>query len=327
MTSFRKDSEEVVTFMVLFARLKTFVDDDPTDLVSDAIRDQSIRDLCAKLDWAHYVLKESELKYPELLSAPVDPDFIVAWRDFEKRYADAVGWISGSMVLSSLGLADDPEDVVAELAGERPSRLTEAEIWRSYDVSALSVLEKMKNLIDFVVSEVEADVWEDRDDQLQELTDGLAAWRHLTDAVGLDLQGILRRRAMVPFVLVPRKISNKQGSKERTSLMRNLKEAQDAFLFGSLGACVAMLRATLEVTLKEHYKCLGKDLSERINLARNLPPGASQRKLHEIRELANSLLHDPQGWKDDPVQADVQMKETHVAGLLVTVRALIEGVK
>jgi hypothetical protein len=328
MTALGKDSIEVIKFMALFARLKTFVDDDPTDLVSDAIRDESVRDLCEKLGSVAGILRLAEGEHPEFFSSPVDPGFIATWRDYERRYSDAVEWISCCVLLRSLGIIDDDGGVVADLSGDRLPRPTMEEAWQSCDSSAVYTLEKVKDVLVFMANEVESDVWDDREDQLQELEGGLAAWKHLIGAVGLDLQGILRRRGMVPFVLVPRKIGNQQGSSERTALMLNLQEAQNAFVNGTLTASVVLLRATVEVVLKEHHKAMGKDLTEMIDSMRNrLPSGVTVRELHELRSLANRLLHAQRRDADDRLDHGVRDHELKVVKLLVMVRALVEAVK
>jgi len=139
---------------------------------------------------------------------------------------------------------------------------------------------------------------------------------------------MLRRRALVPFVLVPRKVANQDGSEMRSALLQNLKEAQDAFVHGTPVACVVLLRATVEVALKEHYRSFGTTLKERIESVRGkLPLGATVRELHELRELANALLHDPSTRLRTGVGPSDAETETNVVAMLVVVRGLIEGIK
>jgi len=64
-----------------------------------------------------------------------------------------------------------------------------------------------------------------------EIQDGIAAWERLKQDTGFDLQGVFRRRALVPFVLVPRKVAAKHGSAETLSMLNNLRQAHDAFVF------------------------------------------------------------------------------------------------
>jgi hypothetical protein len=323
-----KDSATVVSFMARFARLKTFVDDDPTDLVSDAIRDESVRDLCAALAWDSFFLEIAERNDRELFSIGVDPSFIAAWRDYQKRYDGPVGWVSGCVLFSTFG--GDEEDLVAQLASGRPRPPTVLERWANANAEAAEAVGKIAKAVTFAKDQIEEeDRWDDdQEDWVQDITDGVRAWSLLEHQTGIDLRGMLRRRALVPFVLIPRKIANQQGSKDRTALLRNLKEAQDAYVRGTLVASVVLLRATVEVALKEHYKTFGDDLKKRIESARGkLPFGVTVRELHELRELANDFLHEPSLLGNGGLGAEGAENEIRVAALLVTVRALIEGVK
>jgi hypothetical protein len=323
-----KDSAAVVQFMARFARLKTYVDDDPTDLVSDAIRDESVRDLCADLAWDAITLELSERDDPELFSIGVDPAFIAAWRDYQKRYHGPVGWVSSCVLFSTFG--GDDEDLATQMASDRPRPLTAHDRWANADAEAAEGVSKIAGAVAFAKDQIEEeDRWDDdQEDWVQDITDGVRAWSLLEHQTGIDLRGMFRRRALVPFVLIPRKIANQQGSKDRTALLRNLKEAQDAYVRGTLVASVVLLRATVEVVLKEHYKTFGDDLKKRIKSARGkLPFGVTVRELDELRELANDFLHEPFSRGNGGLGAEGAETEIRVAALLVTVRALIEGVK
>ena len=327
MTRSGTDSDDVIRFMTQFARLKSWVDDDPMDLVSDAIRDESIRDICVSLNWDAYVLRQAEQRHPELFTAPVNPDFIALWRDYEKRYERVVNWVSSSVLFSDLGLGDG--DVIAELSAERPASDTPDLIWQRADHDAAEAIEKMGIAMIFAENQIRVeDVWDEQPDVVEDVEAGIEGWNSLSANIGLDLRGILRRRALVPFVLVPRKIANQQGSTHRTALLQNLKEAQESFINGTLSACVALLRATVEVVLTEHFRLFGNDLKAKINSARGkLPLGVTVRELHELRELANRLLHSPQRDYDDILKGGDQLSEIRIVSLLITVRSLVEGVK
>lgn len=315
--------------MTLFARLKTFVDDDPTDLVNDAICDESVRDLCADLYWDVFFLELAERDRPELFANPVDPAFIAAWRDYQKRYEAYVGWISSCVLLSGIG-AEEEDDLSVQLGRDRPVRPTPEDRWKSADDSAAEVSGRIDLALDFAKDQIgQDDRWTtDQQGWVDEISEGIDVWSSLRNQMGIDIHGILRRRAMVPFVLVPRKVANQQGSEQRTALLRNLKEAQDAFVRGTMVSCVVLLRATVEVALKVHYRSFGTDLNERINSLRGkLPFGVTVRELHELRELANSLLHDPSAASPTYLSPTDSVTEIKVVEMLLVVRALIEGIK
>ena len=208
---------------------------------------------------------------------------------------------------------------------------TREERWSQCDAAAATAVEDMQTAIDFAGNQIgQEDRWdEDQQGWVGEIDTGIGHWNALTTRIGLDFRGILRRRDLVPFVLVPRKIANQQGSKERTALLRNLKEAQDAFVRGTLLASVVLLRATLEVVLKEHFKPFKKgtleDVIKSINVP--LPSGVRVEHLHALRLEANKLLHEGSAVMPAMAHTTDQAKEISVAGFLVTVRALIEAVK
>jgi hypothetical protein len=116
------------------------------------------------------------------------------------------------------------------IATKNPSA---AENWRSADDEA----EEQAKGIDAVLSRARTEVQDellDDEEFLQVLDEGLSAWDRLVDNHGLDLQGIFRRRALIPFVLVPRKIAAKHGSAKTLSMLKNLQQAHDAFVFGAV---------------------------------------------------------------------------------------------
>jgi hypothetical protein len=97
------------------------------------------------------------------------------------------------------------------------------------------------------------------------IEDAMAAWQRLKHDAGFDLQGVFRRRELVPFVLVPRHVAAKHGSAQALSMLKNLQQAHDAFIFGASLAALALMRSILEAVLRDHYGAEGEDLSERIN--------------------------------------------------------------
>jgi hypothetical protein len=54
---------------------------------------------------------------------------------------------------------------------------------------------------------------------------GSAFWETLKARSGLDLRGILRRRALIPFTLFPRHVSARLANTDLPSIYRNLRQA------------------------------------------------------------------------------------------------------
>ncbi len=310
-----KDSPEVVEFMTLFARLKLFSDDAPEDLADQAASDSSVRDLCTQLSFAAHFLKMNERRARLLFAAPVDPAFLAAWRDYEERYESIVSgiWLS---------------DLLPELASTEPSRVPKSDLqWDIADDEANEQKSGIESAIYWARCEVANEVLDD-ESFLRELDEGVAAWDRLIADHGLDLRGVFRRRALVPFVLVPRQVAAKQGSTEKLSMLKNLQQAHDAFVFGATYAALALMRSITESVLRDHYRAEGKDLNERIRNARGrLPPGANEGALHRLRRLANAILHLDRAKDEGLPKMDEVRLEKEIVSLLFVLRALIEGAK
>lgn len=173
----------------------------------------------------------------------------------------------------------------------------------------------------------QGDRWEaSQEEFIQRVQDGAAAWGRLKQETGFDLRGVFRRRALVPFVLVPRKVFMKHKSAEK--MRRNLKQAHDAFIFGTPYAALALMRSVMEAVLRDHYGADGGDLSELIRDANDhLPRQANQAALHRLRKLANASLHLGPERDEGLASVDEVRLEKDILGLLFVLRALIEGVK
>ena len=318
MSNIGKDSPEVVKFMALFARLKDWCDEAPEELSDFAKTDTSIKDLCTQLSSAAHILRTNERRHQALFAEPVDPAFLAAWRDYEERYES---------VLSGIWLAD-----LSQLLGlDEPSRSPKAvSAWVSADNEADEQAHGIEEAIEFAhfnaVDELRWD--ESQEDFIQRIINGVDAWDGLKQNTGFDLRGVFRRRALVPFVLVPRKVAAKHGSAESLSMLKNLKQAHDAFVYGATYGALALMRSIMEAVLRDHYGAQGKDLSERIHSVRgHLPDNASDAALHRLRKLANAILHlDPE--KDEGLPSmDDERLEKEIVTLLFVLRALIEGAK
>ena len=311
-----KDSAEVVRFMTLFARLKQWCDDAPDELAAFAQTDTSVNDLCISLSFAASFLKMNEKRHRALFAAPVDPAFLVAWRDYEDRYEAVLAgiWIS---------------DFMPELETDQSSQGSKADFqWDIADAEAADQSSGIEEAIEFAQLNADQD-WRDfPEGYVERVQDGVAAWERLQRDTGFDLRGVFRRRELIPFVLVPRQVAARQGSAEKLSLLKNLEQAHDAFVFGASYAALALMRSIMENLLRDHYRVEGKNLNERIRNARGrLPLGANEAALHRLRILANTILHLERG-KDAGLlnMTDVRL-EKEIVSLLFVLRALIEGAK
>ena len=317
MSSPCKDSPEVVEFMALFTRLKSWSDDDPEGLFDFAADDESVRKLCIELSFAAHFLKMNERRARVLFAAPVDPLFLNAWRDYEERYESTVSriWLS---------------DLLPELASADPAGVPKADLqWENAHDEAGVQAGGIEDAMEFAQFNADQEHrWVDQPDFIERIQDGIAAWDRLTQDTGFDLRGVFRRRALVPFVLVPRQIAAKHGSSDKLSMLKNLQQAHDAFIFGATYAALALMRSIMEAVLRDHYRAEGKDLNERIRNARGrLPPNANEVALHRLRRLANAILHLDRDKDEGLPKMDEVRLEKEIVSLLFVLRALIEGAK
>lgn len=312
-----KDSAEVMEFMTLFARLKQWCDDAPDELADFAKTDSSVRDLGISLSFSASFLKMNEKRHRALFAAPVDPAFLVAWRDYEARY---------EAVMADIWLAE----LMPELESGQPSLVPRADLqWENANDEAGTQASGIEEAIDFAQFNADQeDRWIDQPDFIEGIQEGIAAWERLSKDTGFDLQGVFRHRALVPFVLVPRQIAAKHGSAGSLSMLKNLQQAHDAFVFGATYAALALMRSIMEAVLRDYYRAEGKDLNERIQNARGrLPPGASEGALQRMRKQANAILHLDRGKDEGLANMDDVRLEKEIVSLLFVLRALIEGVK
>lgn len=314
-----KDSAEVVAFMTLFARLKDWCDDAPEELFDFAKTDSSIKDLCMELSKAARFLRKKERGRGALFAAPVDPSFLAAWRDFEERYES---------VLANVWLADFVPELVSDEPPCSPSKADHQ--WDIADDDAEIQACAIETAIEFAEFNAgQDDRWDgSQQDYIQEIREGIAAWEGLKQDIGFDLRGVFRRRELVPFVLIPRPVAAKHGSAERLSMLKNLQQAHDAFVYGATYAALALMRSIMEAALRDHCGAKGEKLDGLINEARpRLPRGVSSAALHRLRMLANAILHLDREKDEGLPSMDDEQLEKEIVRLQFVLRALIEGAK
>jgi len=312
----RKVSDEVVGFMTLFAQVKGRCNDAPEELVGLAKADPSTKDLCSDLFFEHSSLHTKQRSHRALFAAPVDPGFLTAWRDYEERYNGIVSDIKLGDLIRDSGIGE-------------PSQAPKADVeWDNADYLAEEPAGAIEAVMEFVELEAEEDEGRFPEESFEQIQEGISAWKKLKADIGFDLRGVFRRRELVPFMLIPRQVAAKHASAEKLSMLKNLQQAHDAFVYGATYAALALMRSITEIVLRDHYGADGANLKARIREARDrLPCGASAADLHRLRNLANAILHvDPE--KDEGLSGmDGARLEKEIAALLRVLCALIEGVK
>ena len=304
------DSAEVREFMAVFQKLRVLIDDLPELLESEAADNEPLTNLCMDVWNAAYSLHMAERSARRLFTAPTNPEFVTHWRDYEARCRLPLGNIA---FLNAFGAAPAPAVVAAR----------EKSHWEIVASGAAANAKAIRATVEHarIDAETFAQTGLYSEDYQDEVYAGVDAWNSLIDEAGFDLEGVLRRRALVPFTLVPRHVSQRHGETETLSLLTLLQQAQDAFVCGVPFAALALMRAILEVVLKEHYNFVGADLDQLIKNSRGLPQSVHPARLHTLRTFANIVLH----FKKEDEQR-LATTESELVSLLLTLRALIEGV-
>jgi hypothetical protein len=149
-----------------------------------------------------------------------------------------------------------------------------------------------KNFSD-LIKELMLERFNDNKVRIEELVkDSAQFWETFKYETGFSVRDINRRRMLIPFVLFPRHVSRGFNNSEFSSVYQNLRQAQDAFIFGAPAAALALMRSVMEMVVRDFYGASGSKLDELIDsIAANLPSRASAPALHRLRRLANRVLH------------------------------------
>lgn len=301
--------------MAAFSRLRDRIGNKPELLEEEAVKDAHLAKLCDDTFLAAAPLHEKEGSRRELYTAPTNPDFQRQWRDYQFRYSRSVGSIVFWIVFN-----------------EPPSRSAESEemardtYFAAVAADAASDASSVQNTLDYAKMEIE--FYRDQgvypEEYVSEVENGIATWNNLVTEIGFDLTGVLRRRRLTPFVLIPRHVSNHYGGSDALSLMARLQQAQEAFVYGIPLGALAIMRSILEIILRKHYQLGNGKLVELIeNAAANgrFPIQIRLSEIQRLLKLGNDAVHP-----NPEALHKVFNIEMEVLSLLLTIRTLIEHV-
>lgn len=317
----RSDTEE--RFLILYARVQELSDQDPSLVIATSRADPEFGRLCLDLSTLAGFLKRSE-DDPAGFVRPVGKDFITCWRDYEKRYSSEVG----RAFLEYLTGKHLPERRPVRLRGQVASAAnpTLEQCHASADETAHDKQFALELLIDAV-----RDKWTDGGYDESAVEDwvrpGIGAWDFLQSGIGLDVRGIFRRKALVPFILFPHHVSAKYGESPIVSLPTLVTQAHQAFVFGVQYAAITLMRAILEAVLVNHYAADGINLIDKINHAseNHQTVWRHKRELKALNRHANNILHTSDGNSPNDGGRDALPSEAEIAGYLGCLRFLIEN--
>ncbi|WP_157770116.1 hypothetical protein [Ruegeria marisrubri] len=162
MTGQHKDSDEVVRFMSLLAKLKSASSDQPAKLPRLARTDETVAELCRELELVGNDLRKAERKRKTLFAMPVDPSFIDAWRDYEERYAATIS------LFGLFALIDELPPT--EFSDKPPKSLSER--WEEEDTYGFVASDALENLIQFAF-DIGTDETAFDDDEIEQIKEGV----------------------------------------------------------------------------------------------------------------------------------------------------------
>ena len=348
--------QQVSNFLACFTQLKNYSDDDPIELMKLCCSDDSVVELCAEIFASYKDIKDENDLNSSAYIHSISKNFINFFRDYENRYHLACTW--GSMCDSDSPAAGSAKDIIQiyiqnkDIYTKHSSHLNPSHInkgaWEIADEDAVTAKAKIDDatiISQYLVGWVESypalneSLLEaggsDAIELIQSASEGSEVFRNLETITDIDIQGIIRRKSLAPLILVQSKSSHGSHSSLQISLFSILNQAHKAFIFGLNFASISMLRSTLEVILRDHYKLGGTsrdgrpvDLLQMINDSYSkLPKDIGPMHLHKLRIKANSILHvspkNVEGESSDPIMA----LEIEVLEYLHTIRRLIEELR
>ena len=314
------DSDLVVKFLEKFNRLKECCSGNPKIIAEIAEADDECHALCVTLYSIASDLKAAELATARAFSSPTNPTFVKAWREWLLRFEKSVADIAVKHAFS--------EDLWVSL----PAHLENEFNWEIAEATGIDIFLSLEQLLitsEVYRLEIEKMIRQVFNGEAQnpEKLAAYEAWRYYKEKVGFDPIGSARRRKLTPFVLVPRKVSDRVSLNHKASLLNLLADAQQAFIFGANNAAVALMRSIMENVLREHYNAEGGRLDELIGSVWNrLPANVHVNKLDRIRRMANSILHHDSLRRDPWSHLNEREIEEEMVEMFNMISALIEGV-
>ena len=311
-----KNSSETINFMKSFHEVREGCSNDPNELENITEGDDELKDICIRLYFVACTISSNEKRYPQMFTAPVDPKFIEQWRDYEERYAGRIS----SIFLSDLGVISK-----ASANDNSVQPKTKYEIhWDNANDEAIEQTSAISNVITFANEQIDQDHRDFPEDFVDQISMAVSTWEDLNSQTGLDIQGIFRRRMLVPFVNIPTRVANLPEASGKNSLLTLLQEAHNAFVFGAPLAALAVMRAVLEKTLVTLYGATKGDLKDKIEIIFKrqyrcrLPRNLRAQTLDDLRKSANEVLHL------NPNKKEERIAERELLEYLLALRDLIE---
>lgn len=278
--------ETIRYFLTLFADLSKCCDNAPEKLFELCNSQPAVADLCSKINETAAKIRDAQSASTKSFSFPPDSTFRSKWREYINFYETAVWSIclknskDGQFVPTPLQAVSRSLDWTYADIVARDYSLQLTGLILATQIHPKATSELLKRVLPEDINPVETTT---------EVNPAIA-WEALIELVGLAPVPALRRRQLIPHLLLPQKWAIESATK--MNLLRNLEDAQRSFIFGSALAALVLMRSTMESALRDCYGSGGKDLEQRIdNATDQLPEGVSTIALQRLRKLANKIVH------------------------------------
>ncbi|MGJ0454482.1 MAG: hypothetical protein ACR65T_14815 [Methylocystis sp.] len=292
--------------------------DDPSALKANVSDDEGLKKLCIDLHFAKFVIQTDERGHRKLFREPVDAKFIADWRDYEKRWDAILSDIAWDEICIGVDLPAVPNTQAKD-----PFTL----LWQAADEDAREAVAGFDAAMEQAADSVA--VGDFPEGHPESIERAIFEFRQLRRKAGLNLRGILRRRGLVPVVLIPTHVAGRHGKQHgpqpdnKISLLLQLQQAQEAFVFGVPLAAISLMRALTELVLVYHYDFSAGDLADKIN---RLCDEKTKNPLHRLRKLANDILH----YGDSPANGresefEQKRRQAHLGTLATYAASLTDG--
>lgn len=256
--------------------------------------------------------------------------FLRMWRSYKREWSQIClwrsGWLNGAYRVGwPTSTPESLEDYIRkvrehrEKAGYDPHALEPINFSKNPEKGAMvfrhfiSYVENIKNEMSADLPE-EAELYLNHDTIMGDpdtnialnwvgvhlLDDGLKAIEFFENRIGFNVADIFFRWKSLPVILIPSELGSKKDEISKSSLYGLLKEAILAYVAGATIASIAMCRSALEIVLKEYYlsDCVlnqkKNNIANLINIAvaRYDVLADQQKKMHELRQQANRMIHN-----------------------------------
>jgi hypothetical protein len=303
MTTAMNDPD-VINFMTLFCELCRWMKDDPSKLRIMVANDDTLAKLCNDLQFAGLVVRLDKRHSRKRFPGSVSNEFVTAWLEYEECWEPLVLDAVSDYIFGGIELAD---------AYGTNAREEFARRWELADEEARNTIAGFEMAMERATDSLK--VGNFPEDYAEAIEDSVVEFRLLPERVGKDLRGILRRRRLVPMVLIPAHLTEHHEKiwepqpNNRISLLLHLQQTQEAFILGVPLTTVSHMCALTELVLSSHYGFFSGNLQDKID---RLPPNKTEKDAsHKLRMLANDVLHfgtRPEETRDESEETEFERR-------------------